>query len=51
MRVCILTSAHLPFATRIFHKQAKSLLKAGHDGSFCGITLQMELGRQSSART
>ena len=29
--VCILTSVHQPFDTRIFHKQAKSLLKAGYD--------------------
>ena len=30
-RVCILTSVHSPFDTRIFHKQAKSLVKAGYD--------------------
>jgi glycosyltransferase involved in cell wall biosynthesis len=29
--VCILTSAHSPFDTRIFHKQAQSLSKAGYD--------------------
>lgn len=33
-RVCILTTAHLPFDTRIFHKQAKTLAKAGY-----GVTL------------
>ena len=31
MKVCILTSAHSAFSVRIFHKQAKSLLKAGYD--------------------
>jgi len=30
-KVCILTSVHTPFDTRIFHKQAKSLLKASYD--------------------
>jgi glycosyltransferase involved in cell wall biosynthesis len=30
-KVCILTSVHPPLDTRIFHRQAKSLLKAGYD--------------------
>lgn len=32
--VCILTSVHPPFDTRIFYKQAKSLVEAGY-----GVTL------------
>lgn len=31
VRVCILTTVHQPFDTRIFHKEAKTLVKAGYD--------------------
>lgn len=30
-KVCILTSVHEPFDTRIFHKQAKSLVRVGYE--------------------
>jgi len=30
-RICILTTVHGPFDTRIFHKEAKTLVQAGYD--------------------
>jgi glycosyltransferase involved in cell wall biosynthesis len=31
LRICILTTVHPPFDTRIFHKEAKTLVRAGYD--------------------
>lgn len=33
-RVCVLSSVHNTFDTRIFHKQARSLVNAGHEVTF-----------------
>ncbi|HZK10761.1 MAG TPA: glycosyltransferase family 4 protein [Atribacterota bacterium] len=31
VKICILTTVHQPFDTRIFHKEAKTLVQAGYD--------------------
>lgn len=37
MKVCILSSVHSCFDTRVFHKEAKSLVKAGYQVTLVGI--------------
>ncbi len=41
-KVCIITSVHDPFDSRIFHKQASALVKAGYDVTLMAVHKQEE---------
>jgi len=43
MKVCILTTVHPPFDTRIFHKQAKTLVRAGYEVSLVAQHIRNEV--------
>jgi len=44
-KICIITTVHQPFDTRIFHKQARSLVKAGYQ-----VTLIARHGRDETVQ-